>query len=399
LQTAKKAVVESIDRIKSRLIELSDQIHANPELGYSEFKTSKLLASELESSGFDVTLGVSNLPTAFRAQFQSGPGPRITLLAEYDALPGIGHACGHNIIGVAAVGAALAVKQVLPQLSGAIQVFGTPAEEGTADNSGGKIILLEEIKNHSDVVLMVHPEDSYSVDQEGLAREAFEIEFLGKAAHASISPEEGINALDAVIMTFNSINALRQHLKSDVRIHGIITHGGDSPNLVPHIATARFYARSESSRYLGQVMEKLKRCAEGAALATGAKLNFRKTSNLYEPILANHVVRNLVERNIALLGMAVEDPADRIRRKGQGSTDFGNVSQALPGVSVYVPMGPLGLNLHTRESALAARSDLGHKGLLDGAKIMAMTSIDLLHDPDLVRQAKEEFNSQKAKET
>ena len=225
----KSKVCEIIDSMKSRLIEISDTIHANPELGFQEYRASKLLASELEKHGFKVEMGISGLPTAFKATFTGKKDkPKIAFLAEYDALPKLGHACGHNIIGTAAIGAAIALSKIISDLNGEIIVFGTPAEEGVVENAGGKVIMINEIAK-ADVALMIHPSSRNTCAYASLAREAFRIEFFGKAAHAAGAPHKGINALEAVILTFVSINALRQHLKKDAMIHGCLLYTSPSP--------------------------------------------------------------------------------------------------------------------------------------------------------------------------
>ena len=392
----KSLVLKEVDRIRNRIIEISDYIHRNPELGYQEFKAAEILSLELEKHNFKVERNVVGIPTAFIATYASKPGgPRIGFLAEYDALPELGHACGHNIIGAAAVGAAIALSKVMSKLQGSLEVFGTPAEEGYTENAGGKVLMLDRIKK-LDVAMMVHPSDSYTVEEATLAREAFEIEFKGKPAHGAI-PLKGINALDAIILTFNGINALRQHLESDVRVHGIITKGGVSPNIIPDHCVARFYARALTIERLRKVMRRIKNCAKGAALATGAKMSFRKTANTYENLIPNRTLAELFKKNLLELGVNVEDPLETKRRRGLASSDIGNVSRVVPTVYATIAIGPKGLLWHTREFAKAAASKRGHTGLIIGAKALAMTAIDLFNNPELVEKAKNEYISYKKK--
>ncbi|MGB3958629.1 MAG: M20 family metallopeptidase, partial [bacterium] len=330
---AKEAVFKAVDEIKEKLIQVSDAIHSFAELGNQEFKSAELLAGELEAAGFTVERAYAGIPTAFKARLQGkAKKPVVALLAEYDALPELGHACGHNIVGTAALGAALALARFLPQLPGTLLVFGTPAEE----TNGAKVVLAE--KGHFagvDAALMIHPGPATVVAAPSLAMDALEFHFQGKAAHAASNPQEGINALDAVILTFNAINALREHLEEGVRIHGIINKGGAAPNIVPEEAAARFYVRARTRRYLNQVVEKVVNCARGAALATGAKLTVSNFEYSFDEMKTNRVLARLVEENLELLGERHVPPAD-----GFGSLDMGNVSQVVPSIHPYISVGP-----------------------------------------------------------
>jgi amidohydrolase len=239
----KDKVISYIDGIQDRLIDISDEIHRNPELAFKEIKAANLLADELKKGGFEIELGVAGMDTAIVATHpEESKGPTIAILGEYDALPEIGHACGHNLIATAALGACLALGSIKKDLPGKLIFMGTPAEE----DIGGKIAMIEAgLFKNVDAAMMFHPAPGYTiVGREGLAMTEVKIEFHGKPAHAAASPEKGINALDAIIQTFNGINALRQHIKSTARIHGIITHGGVKPNIVPEFAAAEFYVRA-----------------------------------------------------------------------------------------------------------------------------------------------------------
>jgi len=391
----KEMICSIIDSMRERLIEISSEIHKNPELGFKEYKASKLLASELGKHGFKVEMGICGLPTAFKATYYGrGNGPKIAFLAEYDALPKLGHACGHNIIGTSAIGAAIALSKVMENFNGEIIVFGTPAEEGYVENAGGKVIMLDEIAK-ADVALMIHPSDTNSVACSSLAREAFRIEFFGKAAHAAGAPHKGVNALEALILTFVSINALRQHLKKDAMIHGIIEKGGDAPNIVPDYASGRFYARAETVEYLMEVVEKIKKCAEGAALQTGAKMKFTKTANTYANIIPNEVLAKIAFKNFKFLGVEFESIEELSKRRGKGSTDFGNVSQLIPAIEILIKICPEGTPGHSAEFAKAAGSELGHEGLIVGVKVLALTALDLIINPKLIDEAKKELIERK----
>jgi amidohydrolase len=279
---------------------------------------------------------VANLPTAFVARHPAaGEGPVIAIVAEYDALPEIGHACGHNLIAMIAIGAALALARYKAQLPGRLIVLGGPAEEG----GGGKQFLVDAgYLKGVDAAMMVHPSSYTVVERGALARAEIDISFEGKPAHASSHPDKGINALDAVIQTFNGINALRQHIRDGARIHGIITNGGLKPNIVPEKAAALFYVRDEDNAYCTELVEKLHRCAQGAALATGATLTFQKIGVDYMTMNTNTAIAQAFARHIESLGYPIEKP-----EPGLGSTDMGNISWVVPAIHAYIRILEAGL--------------------------------------------------------
>jgi len=380
----KEQVWQRIDELGERLWELALKIHDNPELAFEEHKAARWLAEALEEGGFKVELPYGGLETAFRAEHPAAAeGPAVAILAEYDALPELGHACGHNLIATIAVGAALGLAPFKADLPGKLIVLGTPAEEGGA----GKILLIQAgAFRDVDVAMMVHPADRTLVERGSLAITEVEIEFKGKAAHASSEPEKGINALDAVIQTFNALNALRQHIKDGARIHGIITDGGQKPNIVPEHAAALFYVRAADNAYRDELVEKLRRCAEGAALATGAELTFKKVGHEYKAMRPNHHLAQAFRRNIEALGYPVEEP-----KGGMGSTDMGDVSWEVPAIHPYIRITEGDVPGHSREFAQAARSERAKAALLAAAKAVAATCIDLWTDPELYRAIREEF--------
>ncbi|MEM4727895.1 MAG: amidohydrolase, partial [Candidatus Bathyarchaeia archaeon] len=245
LDHLKRLVSSEVDKLRDRIIWMADTIHENPEIGHQEFKASEILTSALEEGGFEVRLGVAGMRTAFTASKRGrSDRPVVGILCEYDALKGLGHACGHNLIGAGGVGAALALSRVLQDIDGSLMVFGTPAEEGGVENAGGKVIMVEEFRA-ADACLIWHPGSrNMASRQSSYAREAIQFEFYGKAAHAGASPWEGVNALNALLLMFRAIDALRQHVRPDVRIHGIIEKGGEAPNIVPDYASAKFYVRA-----------------------------------------------------------------------------------------------------------------------------------------------------------
>ena len=390
VKVLKERVMAEVDARREALIRMADAIHANPEVAFQEFESAALLSRALEENGFAVERGVADLETAFVATLRRGDGgPTVAFLAEYDALPGLGHACGHNLIGTSAVGAGLAMKAVLPELAGTIQVIGTPGEEG----GGGKVYMVDAgVFDGVDAALIVHPSSKNKTRSTSLTSYKISVEFFGQAAHAASKPDEGINALDAVIQTYNGINALRQHLRDDARIHGVITHGGDAPNIVPEYAAARFYVRAADMPYTEEVLEKVRACAEGAALATGARLEFKEYAPHYENMLANPKLADLAEANMAVLGIEVKplEPKERM-----GSTDMANVTQVVPGLHPSIAIGPEEMGGHTAEFCQAAGSPAGHEGMIQAAKLMAMTAVDLLAVPANVSEAWQAFEQQK----
>lgn len=377
-----------IDELADRLIHTSLTLHANPEVAFEEYDSMALLAGIAEEYGMTVERGVADLPTAFIATSTgSGPGPTVAVLAEYDALPGLGHACGHNIIGTAATGAALALHALRDELPGTFKLIGTPAEE----RGGGKVIMVERgIFEDVDAAMMIHPGVKAMTTRGTLASNKIKLEFFGRAAHAAAAPDMGINALDACIQTFNNINALRQHLTPDVRIHGIITHGGEAPNIVPAYAAAEFSVRAATSDASFEVTEKVTRCAEAGALAAGATVKVQHFSH-YANRIANPTMAQLFGDNIGSLGEDVKEPLPNER---MGSSDMGNVSQNVPAIHPYVVIADPGTAGHTPEFAAAAASERGHTALLRSAKAMAMTAIDILTQPELMAQAQAEFEAE-----
>ena len=382
----RQQVVQEVDRLRDRLVEISRTIHSNPELGLKEYKSSELLVGELEKNGFTVERKVAGMDTAFKATFKGRQGgPTIALLAEYDALPEIGHACGHNLIATIALGAGLALSKVMSRLKGDVLVLGTPDEEG----SGGKVTMMESgLLKDIDAAMIVHPSSKTQVIADILAISSVEIRFKGKAAHASSSPDKGINALDAVIQTFNGINALRQHVRSDVRIHGIITDGGKRPNIVPETAAAFFFVRAADRKYKDRILRRVKKCAQGAAAATGAKLEFIVRPRALDDMKNNVTMAKLFEKNLKVLGEKVRAPDPKA---GKGSTDMGNVSYVVPSIHPSIAIGPRKLAGHSREFAVASVSERGHEAMLVAAKAMALTSVDLFADETLMKKVKQEF--------
>ncbi len=385
----KERLSKEIALLREEMVGIARSIHAKPEIGYQEYESSKILADFLERYGFEVVRHIGGMETSFIASFPShSKGPTVALLAEYDALPGLGHGCAHNLIGTASAGAAVGLSKVLPELKGCIVVLGCPAEEAGIDGAGGKVNLVEKgYFENVDAAICFHPMPVTTVGGETSALIGLEFEFHGKAVHAAGNPWDGINALDGVLQTFNAINALRQHIREDVRIHGIVTHGGDAPNIVPERAAARFFVRSVNGDVLKETVEKVKSCARGAALATGAALKINIFNNLYEAMRTNSILAETIEKNLERVGMRIEG-----KKKGKGSTDFGNVSRVVPACELALRLGK-GIFPHTREFLEASDSEEGYKVMMMGAEIMALSAADLLVSPGLLEKAKKEFHA------
>lgn len=379
----KELAVKEANELKPAIVNLSRLIHRRPELGMQEFFASQLLADFLKQHGFQVTRGYCGLPTAFAARFYSGKGPAVAFLAEYDALPELGHACGHNLIGAASVGAAVVVRRLLGQVPGTVVVLGTPAEE----TNGAKVAMVEAGAFEGiDAALMFHPGDSNAVEISSLAMEALEFTFWGKSVHAAACPQLGINALEALILFFNGINSLRQHLRDDVCIHGIIVEGGISPNVIPERAAARFYVRARQQEQLKLAGERIKACAEGAAAMVGARVEWRNFEYSYQNMISNPTLAYLFRENLRLLG--VHDLAGP--REALGSIDMGNVSQVVPSLHPYLALNGKFIP-HSREFAQAAGSEIGEEIMILAVKALACTALDLYLQPGLAERARMEL--------
>jgi amidohydrolase len=380
----KAAISSEIDNRRHELQELSQKIHDHPELGLQETKAAAWLSGYLKENGFSTEEGICGLETAFRATYGKGK-PVIAILAEYDALPKIGHACGHNLIASSAVGAGIAAKRAVDSYGGSVQVLGTPGEEG----QGGKVILVRGgAFDGVDIAMMVHPGVRDTAVTHFLALHALDVEFFGKSAHAAARPDEGINALEAMIQSFVAINSLRQHIKEKARIHGIITDSGEAPNIVPAHSAGSFIVRAENDEYLDELKERVLNCFRSGATASGARMEYKWHDVRYSAMRSNRVLAELYCQNMTAAGreMPLEDPENRF-----GSSDMGNVSQAVPSIHPAIAIAPLNVLGHSPEFAEAAVSERGAQGMIDAAKAMAMTAVDLLADTITVTRAWEEL--------
>jgi len=385
MDALKRRVAAAVERLGDELTALSLDIHAHPELAFEETHAADRVGRFLTEQGFKVEAGVGGIPTAFRASLETGPGPTLAILCEYDALPGVGHACGHNVIAAAGAGAGaalMAARDGLPP--GRVVVIGTPAEE----RGGGKGCLVEAgLFRDVDAAMMIHGFDRTLLHQDllGVARVTFEWE--GRAAHASVDPWEGVNALDACVATFNGVAMLRQQMRPDCRIHGVVAEGGIAGNIIPERAVADFNVRGPSLEAMWALHRRVVACAEAAALATATRLTVTRHPDVYEPMRRNQGLLDVFAANLGASGLA-EGPAapDRL-----ASSDIGNVSQVTPTIHGWVQIAALGTAIHTREFAAAAAAPSARAGLLAGAKLMALSAVDLLADPARLRAIKEEF--------
>ena len=383
IENLKLKAKDGVELQRQQLIQLSLNIHDNPELGFEEEKASAWLTGYLEDNEFHVERGIAGVATAFRATYGQG-SPRIALLAEYDALPKIGHGCGHNIIAASAVGAAVGSKPIIDRLGGNIVVLGTPGEEVF----GGKIDMVQAgVFKEIDVAMIVHPGVRNVVTMQALACTGVEAEFFGQPAHASAEPHKGVNALEAMILAFTSINSLRQHIKEEARIHGIITDGGEAPNIVPAHSAAEFYVRAPDNEYLDELKSKVSNCFIGASTASGARLEYHWDDIAFDSMKNNETLAELFKQNLESLGRHVEAFNPEF---GLGSTDMGNVSQVVPSIHPTIAIASPEVLIHTPEFAAAATSEAGHEGLTDAAKALAMTVVDILQ-PGMLDKIRQEF--------
>ena len=377
---AKAAVQKRLESLRSSIINLSHTIHANPEEGYKETKAAAWISGMLADAGLEVQRGICDLPTAFIAK--AGKGPlHLCICAEYDALPGIGHACGHNIIAAAAVGAGIAASTVADEVGMTIAVIGTPAEED--GDAGGKILLLERgafAGMHA--AMMVHPAPFNVLTPKVIAASMFEVHYTGKEAHASAFPEMGINAADALTIAQTAIGLLRQHILPTTRIHGIITHGGDAPNVIPGHTTARYIVRGDTLAELEQLRPRVHRCFEAGALATGCKMEIVGGNKPYSEMIHDRDIAALYKRNSELLGRSFPDIGTD-HQNVVASTDMGNVSLVIPSIQPMIGINSFPAVNHQREFTAQCVTHSADQAIYDGALAMAWTAVDLATDDKL----------------
>ena len=378
------------DDVKRDLLTLSKEIHADPELAYKEERATSRIRALLERRGHTVEMGIGGLATAFRARV--GPaGKSIALLAEYDALAGVGHGCGHNLIAMIGTAAAVAVREVIDDLPGSVAAIGTPAEEG----GGGKVALLRAGGfDDVDAAMMIHPTTGRSLaGRHSLATNRVQIEYFGKAAHAASQPDQGVNALDAMLLLFNGIGAMRQQLRPDARIHGIITKGGSAPNVIPDFSMGRFSVRALDRAYQQEVLRRFIACAEGAATSTGATVKVTVDPYAgYDNMVFSTPLADRWATHMRELGLQIFDARDDER---VGSTDMGNVMQALPAIHPYIAISDQTIPGHSIAFRDHSKTPEALERALIAAKALALTAIDALADPDVLRRARAEFDARR----
>lgn len=364
-------------------------IHARPEVSNYEFFACERLSEQLKNEGFDVKVDVAGHRTGFTACYKAEkPGPVMVFLAEYDALVGIGHACGHNLFGATSSLAAAALKQVIDQTGGEVRVYGTPGEEGGENGSAKGSFVREGFLKDVDAALCVHPgADKHLTTPPTLGCAPIDIEFWGKPAHAASAPEKGVNALDALILVYNGINALRQHVTSDVRIHGIITHGGDAPNTVPDYAAGKFYYRAATAPRMDDLHKKIQAIVDGAAAMTGTKGRMQLYQNRVDSTVITPAFDAVYGKNLESLGETVYAPDPKA---GMASSDVGNISQVVPTIQPTISITDVPMAAHTESFRDATCSRKGLDSICLGAKALALTALDLIMDPQLLADIKEE---------
>lgn len=378
IEAVKQRVCAEVDRHADLLLHASHEIHAHPELNYEEHFAHDLLTDMLQSAGHQPVRQAYGVDTAFEA-LVGDEGPTIAVLCEYDALPGIGHACGHNVIATAGLGAGLAAATVAGELGGRLRIMGTPAEEG----GGGKIAMARRgAFDGIDAAMMVHPADADLVAMDCIALQSLRIQYQGKAAHAAAAPWEGRNALDAAVLGYTNVAALRQHIRPSERIHGIFTKAGDKANIVPAETEMDWIVRSSTIETLQPLKQRVLTALESSAVATGCSCTHQWQGHTYADMLDNGPMVAAYVANAARVGRTVVDPAS-LGRKVTGSTDMGNISYLVPSIHPMIEVAGDGVAIHTVEFAEWARSAEGDRAVLDGAKIMAMTVVDLWADAAL----------------
>ena len=371
------------------LKELNEYIYKNPELGRKEFKACEAHKNLLKKYGFEVEENYIGIPTAYLAKYSSGKkGIKIGYLAEYDALPEIGHGCGHNILGTTSIGAGILLKEYIDEFGGEVLIFGTPAEE----TFGAKVDMAEAgCFDDIDVAMISHPTGkNHEKSGTSQAMEALQFTFRGKTAHAAGDPYNGINALDGVIQFFNSINALRQQTKTSARIHGIISNGGEAANIIPDLAVANFYVREATTKEMLKLSERVKNCAKGAALATGTSLEIENYEYTFKHLVTNEKLSSIYTKNLELQGIKdipMSDPT--------GSSDCGDVSHHCPTIHTYFPISKCELTGHSLEFAKATITEEAYKGMKEAIFALVMTGKDILENENLLKEIKDEFNQMK----
>ena len=386
IEQLKDAVRAEVDRWAPTLVDVSHRLHADPELAFAEHHAHDLLTGVIEQAGLDVERGAFGLDTAFRAT-AGNEGPAIGVFCEYDALPGIGHACGHNVIAAAGLGAGLAAAALASRAGGRVMIYGTPAEEG----GGGKVVMARNgAFAELDAAMMIHPADADLTRIDAIAIQQVVATYHGRAAHAAAAPWDGINALDAAVLGYQAIAALRQHIRPDERVHGVFVEGGDKANIVPARAVMDWYVRSPTIASLQPLKARVQAALEAGATATGCTVEIAWGDRAYAEMLDNDSLLGAYQANAATLGRIVQTP-EAAGSRVVGSTDMGTVSYLVPSIHPMIRVAPPGTAIHTVAFAEHAAGPAGDAAVLDGAKAMAMTVIDAWCRPEVLDAARAAF--------
>ncbi len=390
MEAMHKTIVERIDALADTLLDVSHSIHAHPELAFQERHACELLSTTLNAHDLPTETGVFTLETAFEAQINAGQtGPTVALLAEYDALPGIGHSCGHNLIATASLGAMLGLQAVQEQLPGKVRLIGTPAEE----KGGGKELMARAgAFDGVDAAMMMHPAGVNLATMPCICVAEVEVIYHGRSAHASAMPHKGINALDGLLLAYQAISNLRQHIRDSERIHGIVTEGGQAPNIVPDRAAGDFYVRAVNEKALAALKPRVQACFEAGAKASGCEVEVNWANVDYLDLRTNWPLAENFQRHAETLGREFMEWKEL---GGAGSTDMGNVSHRLPSIHPMLAAAPSNVVIHNPEFAKWAGSEMGDAAALDGAKALALTAADYLLDADLQSSSAKAFEVSK----
>lgn len=389
-QRLKQRATEVIDSIAQDLVDVSHQIHAHPELNYEEHFASELLCSVSTRHGLAADRNVFGTETGFVAEAgRNGDGPLVCVMSEYDALPDIGHGCGHNVIAAAGLGASIALAAVADDAGGRLRYLGTPAEEG----GGGKIVMADHgALEGVQLAMMVHSADADLLQIDAIALQQLIVEYHGAEAHAAAAPHMGRNALDAAVLGYTAVAALRQHIQSTERVHGIFTAAGEKPNIVPRFASSEWYVRSDTLASLEELKDRVLNALTSGAVATGCRCDHTWVGHPYADLITNNAAAEAYARNAASLGRTVTDPRVGGRRV-VGSTDMGNVSHVVPTIHPMIQSAPSGSVIHTAQFAELSRQAMADRAVLDGARAMAHTVIDYWMDSSLQTAVHNEFTA------
>ena len=387
-----ESIKQRIDEVSEELISASHAIHANPELAFKEFFACETLTNALEHHDIKTEKAVYSLETSFEAKLNTDrEGPTVAILAEYDALPGIGHACGHNIIATSALGAALGLHAVVQELQGTVRLIGTPAEE----KGGGKELMARNGAFEGiDAAMMIHPAGTNLASMPCICVAEVEVIYHGKSSHASAMPHKGINALDGLLLAYQAISNLRQHIRSTERIHGIITEGGSAPNIVPDRSAGQFYVRAADDKELAQLKPRVQFCFEAGAKGSGCEVEVNWANVDYLDLNTNWPLAELFQEHAESLGREFI-PYEEAVKFGAGSTDMGNVSHRLPSIHPMLAVAPPNVVIHNPEFAKWAASEKGDAAVIDGAKALALTAADFLLSTELQDRAKTAYDVSK----